>query len=152
MEINGIYGGSGYGAFTPDYTASTASRPVEKGECQTCKNRRYVDGSNENDVSFKTPTHIDPNTAASAVMSHERMHVSNAVAEGSQKNKELVSVSVTLHTSICPECGRVYVSGGETNTTIRTDNSSSRNTNPYARQQAAWNYQMSAGANLDLIA
>ena len=58
--------------------------------------------------------------AAGAVMGHEQEHVAHARAEGSQENKELVSVSVTLHTSVCPECGRVYVSGGETNTTMRT--------------------------------
>lgn len=34
---------------------SIQGQKVEKGECQTCKNRKYVDGSNENNVSFKTP-------------------------------------------------------------------------------------------------
>lgn len=181
MGIYGIYGVSGYGAFTPIYAASpvrpvqgadavtrgtdgtaqaaidgardaSSSRRVEKGECQTCKNRKYVDGSHENDVSFKTPTHIDPGASASAVMGHERMHLSNAVAEGNKENKELVSATITLHTSICPECGRVYVSGGVTNTTIRTTTGDSGNTNPYAKQQANLDYLMSAGANFDLSA
>ena len=93
---------------------------VGKAECQTCKNRKYVDGSNEGDVSFKAPGHIDPSASASRVMGHEMEHVANARQEDAKENKELVSVSVTLHTSICPECGRVYVSGGETNTTMRT--------------------------------
>ena len=35
--------------------------PFEKrNECETCKNRKYVDGSNESDVSFKSPTHVSP--------------------------------------------------------------------------------------------
>lgn len=125
---------------------------VQKGECQTCKNRKYVDGSNENDVSFKTPSHIDPNNAASAVMSHERQHVSNAIAEGSKEGKELINASVSLHTSVCPECGRVYVSGGTTHTTIRSTIGSSQKVNPYVRRQADLNYEMAAGANFDLSA
>lgn len=127
---------------------------VNKSECQTCKNRKYVDGSNENDVSFKTPGHIDPGNSAAAVMGHEREHVANAVAEGNKENKELLSVSVTLKTSVCPECGRVYVSGGQTSTTMRTTRSEggSENMNPYAKKQADLDYLMASGANLDLTA
>ncbi len=126
---------------------------VKQSECQTRKNRKYVDGSNENDVSFKTPGHIDPGNSAAAVMGHEREHVANAVAEGNKENKELLSVSVTLKTSVCPECGRVYVSGGETSTTMRTTRSEGgQNMNPYAKKQADLDYLMAAGANLDLSA
>ena len=35
-------------------------------ECQTCKNRKYVDGSNEANVSFKNAAHISPEAASSA--------------------------------------------------------------------------------------
>lgn len=125
---------------------------VEKGECQTCKNRKYVDGSNESDVSFKTPAHINPNNAAAVVMGHEREHMANAVAEGSKANKELLSASITLKTSVCPECGRVYVSGGVTRTTMRTTTGDSAPTNPYEKRQADLNYLMASGANLDLTA
>ena len=131
---------------------AASSKKVEKGECQTCKNRKYVDGSNEGDVSFKTPGHIDPNNAASTVMSHEREHVSNAIAEGSKEGKELINASVSLHTSVCPECGRVYVSGGTTHTTIRSTIGGSEKVNPYVKRQADLNYEMAAGANLDLSA
>lgn len=120
---------------------------VGKGECQTCKNRKYVDGSNENNVSFKTPGHIDPGTSAAKVMAHEREHVSNAVAEGSKENKQLVSVSVSLQTSVCPECGRVYVSGGKTHTAIRT--SSPEPSNPYDKIQRDMMRNMLAGRNFD---
>ena len=47
-------------------------------ECQTCKNRKYVDGSNEANVSFKNAAHISPEAASSAVRAHEGQHVSNA--------------------------------------------------------------------------
>lgn len=40
-------------------------------ECQTCKNRKYVDGSNEANVSFKNAAHISPEAASSAVRAHE---------------------------------------------------------------------------------
>lgn len=133
---------------------NSESARVRQTECQTCKNRKYVDGSNENDVSFKTPSHIDPGNSAAAVMGHEREHVSNAIAKGNEKDKELLSVSVTLKTSVCPECGRVYVSGGETSTTIRTTKKvgGDKDANPYAKLQANLDYLMASGANLDLSA
>ena len=33
-------------------------------ECQTCKNRKYQDGSDEANVSFKTAQHISPEAAS----------------------------------------------------------------------------------------
>jgi len=48
-------------------------------ECETCANRTYVDGSNEGDVSFKTPGHISPEASAAVVSSHEYEHVRNAM-------------------------------------------------------------------------
>jgi tRNA(Ile2) C34 agmatinyltransferase TiaS len=131
---------------------ASASKRVSKEECQTCKERKYVDGSNEGDVSFKTPAHISPNSSAATVMSHEQEHVSNAIAEGSEANKELVSATVTLKTSVCPECGSVYVSGGTTHSTIRTTVGGSESVNPYEKRQADLNYEMAAGANFDLTA
>ena len=64
-------------------------------ECETCKNRRYVDGSDEN-VSFKSAAKIAPGAADARVRGHEQEH------------------------AICPECGRQYVAGGETRTAIKT--------------------------------
>jgi len=103
-------------------------------KCETCENRTYVDGSNENDVSFKSPGHIAPESAASRVMAHEYEHVRNAYQEDKEEGKELVSVSVSLKTAICPECGKTYVAGGETRTTMR----SGVEENPYAKQQEAY--------------
>lgn len=99
-------------------------------ECQTCKNRKYVDGSDEADVSFKTPGHISPENSAAMVMSHEQMHVSNARQEGSKENADLVSASVRIKMAVCPECGKSYVSGGVTSTTIKYTES-----NPYERNR-----------------
>ncbi|GHV41171.1 hypothetical protein FACS189490_07560 [Clostridia bacterium] len=89
-----------------------------KIECQTCANRTYVDGSDDAGVSFKTPTKLSPSQAATAVLSHEGEHVSRESAKASQEGK-VASSSVTIFHSICPECGRSYVSGGVTRTQTR---------------------------------
>ena len=111
---------------------STEKQPGKKSspaECETCKNRKYQDGSDEGDVSFKAPAHIDPNAAASRVRSHEQEHVNNAYKDASQNNGKVVSCNVSIHTSICPECGRTYVSGGTTSTQIKYFNED----NPYQK-------------------
>ncbi|HEX3027744.1 MAG TPA: hypothetical protein VHT34_00205 [Clostridia bacterium] len=102
-----------------------ALKRAGKVECQTCKNRQYQDGSNDPGVSFKTPGHIDPGSSASVVMSHEQEHVRNETAKASSEGRKVVSQSVSLETSVCPECGRVYVSGGKTRTVTKTDSKNS---------------------------
>lgn len=94
-------------------------RRFDSFECQTCKNRKYQDGSDDSGVSFQTPTRVDPKSAGAAVRSHEQEHVSRNRSKAKREGKEIVSQSVTIHTNICPECGRVYVSGGTTRTATR---------------------------------
>lgn len=90
-----------------------------KLECQTCATRTYKDGSDEN-VSYKAPTHISPNAAGAAVRSHEQEHVANAYQKAAEHgNAQVLTASVSIQTSVCPECGRSYVSGGTTTTQIR---------------------------------
>lgn len=86
-------------------------------ECVTCASRTYQDGSDDASVSFQSPTHISPEQAASAVMSHEMEHVSNEQQDAKNEGREVVSQSVQIFHSVCPECGRNYVSGGLTKTT-----------------------------------
>lgn len=95
-------------------------------ECQTCKNRKYKDGSDEM-VSFKSPAHISPESSAAVVRSHEQEHVTNAFSKAATNNGKVISASVTLKTAICPECGRSYISGGTTSTQIKYYNED----NPY---------------------
>ncbi|MDE6593114.1 MAG: hypothetical protein K2K57_08655 [Oscillospiraceae bacterium] len=90
------------------------------GECQTCKNRKYQDGSDDPGVSFKSATKISPEAAASAVRGHEMEHVYRNRAAAAREGKEIVSQSVVIKSAICPECGKAYVSGGETKTVTRT--------------------------------
>jgi hypothetical protein len=115
-----------------------------KIECETCQNRKYQDGSDEM-VSFKAPGHISPQASASAVMSHEQEHVSNAYDEASRKDGEVVQASVSLQTATCPECGRTYVSGGETTTQIKYHED-----NPYAKGFKTADSSVVAGRNLSL--
>ena len=99
--------------------SKSAQEVMEEGECQTCKERKYQDGSNDPGVSFKTPTNVAPEQAAAAVRGHEQEHVVREQAKAQREGREVVSQSVTYHTAICPECGKAYVSGGTTRTTTR---------------------------------
>lgn len=93
----------------------------EEGECQTCERRKYQDGSDDPGVSYKTPTHIAPEQAASEVRGHEMEHVAREQAKAEQEGSKVISQSVTVHTAICPECGKTYVSGGTTRTTTMSN-------------------------------
>ena len=93
-------------------------RKSSPAECETCKERKYQDGSNENDVSFKSPGHISPEAAPGAVRAHEQEHVANAYEKAQKGGGKVLQASVRIKTAVCPECGRTYVSGGETSTKI----------------------------------
>ena len=127
--------------------AAPAGRTSSSGECQTCKERKYQDGSNEN-VSYKAAAHISPNAAGSAIRAHEGEHVANAYNKAASGNGKVVSASVSIHTAICPECGRTYVSGGTTSTMIRYPNES----NPYQQQRKAQDALRFTGNNIDYVA
>ena len=101
--------------------AKSAQEAAEEGKCQTCEKRKYQDGSDDMSVSFQTPTNIKPGQVAAAVRGHEMEHVLHEQAKAKQEGRKVVSQSVTLHTAICPECGKVYISGGETRTTTKAN-------------------------------
>lgn len=113
-------------------------------ECQTCKNRKYQDGSDEM-VSFKSASHISPESAASRVRSHEQEHVKNAYNKAATNNGEVFNTTVRLKTEICPECGRSYVAGGETTTQIKYFNEN----NPYQQQLKQNDKYKYQGNNID---
>ena len=104
---------------------SKKTEKTAKTECQTCKERKYQDGSDEGNVSFKNATHISPESAGAKVRAHEGEHVSNAYKKAAQNDGKVLRASVSIHTAICPECGRTYVSGGTTHTQIRYGNEES---------------------------
>ena len=134
-----------------DATSGINGKTVEKTDpgykCQSCANRKYQDGSDEN-VSFKSATNIAPEAAASAVRGHEQEHVSNAYDKAAQNNGKVISATVQIHTSICPECGKTYVSGGTTRTTIKYSNED----NPYQKNLKDMQGGFLRGINLDMKA
>ena len=136
--------------YATNVNTSQATGQVEStsrsGECQTCANRKYQDGSNENDVSFKTASKVAPEAAGAAIRSHEQMHVKNAFEKAEEGNGKVISASVQIQTSCCPECGKTYVSGGTTRTTIQYANES----NPYQKNLKNLQGDFLRGINLDM--
>ena len=112
----------GEGAVLPSVDAEAAlgagdvQKAAEEGRCETCEKRKYQDGSDDPGVSFKTPTNVSPDQAASAVRGHEQEHVVREQAKAQREDRKVVSQTVTYHTGICPECGKTYISGGTTRT------------------------------------
>ncbi len=96
-------------------------KDVPDCQCETCKNRRYKDDSNDSAVSFQSATKLNPDTAASKVRSHEMEHVRRERIKAENEGKKIVSQTVQIKTDTCEECGRIYVSGGLTRTRTRID-------------------------------
>jgi len=90
-------------------------------ECETCRKRRYQDGSDDSTVSFQMPTNMSPAAAKSKVRMHEMEHVRHESAKAKIEGKHVVSQTVQIKTDTCEECGRIYVSGGTTRTVTRPD-------------------------------
>ena len=168
IGINGYMTGYIYGGYAAQSFASQATGAEDAGraevvrnpgestkvapgrrsspaECQTCKERKYQDGSDEN-VSFKTAQHISPEAAGARVRAHEQEHVSNAFSKAAKGGGKVVNASVTIHTAVCPECGRTYVSGGTTHTMIKYNNED----NPYQKNKKSNDAMGLRGQNIDL--
>lgn len=125
---------------------STVVEPGKKSspaECETCKNRKYQDGSDEM-VSYKGATHISPESSASKVMAHEQEHVANAYSKAAKGGGKVLQASVQLKTEVCPECGRSFVAGGTTTTKI------SYPKDPYSQNKKSSDAASLIGSNLNL--
>lgn len=140
-------GKAGKNSATPDDQVK-AGHKSSPSECKTCKSRKYQDGSNESDVSFKAPGHISPQASAGTVRAHEQQHVSNAYQKAAEGNGKVISATVSLRTEVCPECGTAYVAGGETRTAI----SYSGKKNPYQENKKALDAMNKVGSNVDYVA
>lgn len=126
-------------------TKVSPGRKSSPAECETCKNRKYQDGSDEM-VSFKSAAHISPEASASRVRAHEQEHVSNAYKKAAKGNGKVLAANVSLKTAVCPECGRSYVAGGTTTTKIQYSNES----NPYQQNKKSADAAALIGMNFDL--
>lgn len=127
--------------------APISTGKVESSECETCNSRKYMDRSNDANVSFKSPAHVSPEASFSMVSAHEREHVANAVSKGSQEGNRLISASVTLKMDVCPECGTPYVAGGTTRSTIAYNES-----NPYESNRKSLEGSLYKGMYVDYVA
>ncbi len=127
-------------------TVKSPGRKSSPAECETCKNRKYQDGSDEM-VSFKSAAHISPQASAARVRAHEQEHVSNAYKDAAMNNGKVIRASVTLKTAVCPECGRSYVAGGTTSTQIKYYNEE----NPYQQDLKATDGIQYRGNHVDLV-
>ena len=140
LRVSDRNAADGAGKYQPNDPMLKLAKRLGIVECQTCKNRQYVDQSNDTGVSFKSARHISPEVAFAVVSAHEQEHVSIAQQEAAADENVSASSSVNVFTSICPECGRVYVSGGETRTTTVThpDNPKTEKENaiPYLTETA----------------
>ncbi|GHU51879.1 hypothetical protein FACS1894132_00300 [Clostridia bacterium] len=97
-------------------------------ECATCDNRKYVDVSNDESVSFQIPTKISKGQAEAQVRAHENQHVVNEQQKAQEDGRRVVSQSVTIQTATCPECGDSYVAGGVTKTITASAGSAQKST------------------------
>lgn len=132
------------GEVNPDDVKAHPERKSSPDQCKTCRERKYQDGSDEM-VSFKSAAHISPNAAGSAVRAHEGEHVTNAFNKAAQKGGKVLQASVAIHTAVCPECGRTYVSGGTTTTKIKYGDEK----NPYTKNLKNSDNGLLSGMNLD---
>ena len=96
---------------------NTQLEPI--GECITCSTRLYQDDSTDGGVSFQAATHISPEAAPALVRSHEMEHQMRDSMAAELEGCDVVLQYIQLHTSLCPECNRVYVSGGTSTTQTR---------------------------------
>ncbi len=87
-------------------------------QCKTCENRVYQDESGDTGVSFQSARHISASNAAFAVNSHENEHYTRESAKAEEEGKVVLKNDVKIFFSKCPECGKIYASGGETNTIV----------------------------------
>ena len=126
-------------------TVKAPGRTSSPAECETCKNRKYQDGSDEM-VSFKSAQHIPQAAVAGRVRAHEQEHVSNAYKKAETGNGKVLQASVSIQTAVCPECGRSYVSGGTTTTRIAYYNED----NPYQKDLKTQDASKYTGMNVDL--
>lgn len=143
-RVSGAQGADSTGAVVNpgESTQVAPGRKSSPAECETCKNRKYQDGSDEM-VSFKSPAHISPESSGAKVRAHEQEHVANAYTKAAKMGGKVQQASVKLETSICPECGRSYVSGGLTTTKI------SYKDDKYSQNKKSYDAQGTVGANFD---
>ncbi|MBP5607336.1 MAG: hypothetical protein J6X66_03595 [Lachnospiraceae bacterium] len=133
-----------YGKPLPAGMDEREAKRLGKVECETCKERKYQDGSDEQ-VSFKSATTINPAAAEARVRGHEQEHVANAYDKAEEGGGKVLRASIRLKFAVCPECGRSYCAGGVTDTTIKYPKD-----DPYSKNENSMGQEAFKGNHLDL--
>ena len=84
------------------------------GTCTTCATRAYVCS----DGGVSRPS---PGNAAAYVVAHERAHLADDRADAQADGNRVVAQNIAIFTATCPECGVIYVSGGEASSLIASE-------------------------------
>jgi hypothetical protein len=106
-SLNQDGGNGGEPRHTHTTAANMQSAPVE---CSSCASRTYVCSSGA------TTSGVSSNNSASFVAAHEADHLSDQRADAESQGKDVVAQNMRMYTSLCGECGKVYVSGGKAET------------------------------------
>lgn len=117
---NNVENKTAAGVQKKDVTKAEKKEDEDIGSCKTCSERRYQDGSDDSGVSFQSPTRINPQQTAAMVRSHENEHYSREATKAKIEDKDVLVNNIRLHSAVCPDCGKIYVSGGETTTVTKT--------------------------------
>lgn len=104
--------------------ASGSNAAKNTGECSTCAQRAYKDGSDDSGVSFQTAKSVPASTAGVAVASHEGEHVTRETAKAREEGRIVTQAKVTFQYACCPECHKMYIAGGTTTITTAADTKS----------------------------
>ena len=124
------------------------AKRLGKIDCESCKSRKYQDGSDEQ-VSFKSAAKISPGASEARVRGHEQEHVANAYDKAEQAGGKVLQASVQLKFAVCPECGRSYCAGGVTHTAIRYP-AEQKDQNPYTKNMLSMGQEAFKGNTMDL--
>ncbi|MCL1862813.1 MAG: hypothetical protein FWF78_04525 [Defluviitaleaceae bacterium] len=84
------------------------------GVCNTCATRSYVCSSG----GVSSPS---PGNAAAYVVAHEREHLAEHRADAEADGNRVLSQNIAIFSATCPECGIIYVSGGEATSMIASE-------------------------------
>ncbi len=99
----------------------------KKEQCKTCAERVYQDESHDGGVSFQAAGNISASNSGVVVAAHENEHYTREAAKAEEDGKVVLKNDVKIFYDKCPECGRIYASGGETQTIVASKKADPKN-------------------------
>ena len=96
------------------YNRHLGATEASSGVCNTCATRAYVCSSG----GVSRPS---AGNAAAYVVAHERAHLADHRAEAQSEGNRVLTQNIAIFSATCPECGVIYVSGGEASSLIASE-------------------------------